>query len=239
MSPSIRSILVLALAATAIAACQKPATAQATDQAQDAASSAVPVSATVASSAPLRPDGATLDGPDGQSITFLYYSILGRSLPLKDWADDDARRATSDEFARQRAASDNLAAYQEKFAEAGKIGHVVIAIATQLSDYDMQHGEFYLEAFSPVTTVDFQYKDRDVKLAFVNGEKAQHWRIAADQADAALKQNYGQHTIQVEAHADVVGVEPGMNGGKLLLKVTGYRILTNDGHGTLAELQVP
>lgn len=212
-----------------------------------AAASAQPLSGAAATStanaapatnAPLRPAGATSVGPDAQSVALILFSITGQMPPLKEWADADAARTTSDEFARDKKAADLLAAYQAKSKAAALVGHITIPVDANVSEYDPANGEFYVDAFGAGKYIQYFYAQGTYKIDFANGDQAEHWKVSPDQAADILKRNHNSHSVQLEVSADVIGADADSNGGTIHTVITRFKILGVGGEAKLGDVTV-
>jgi len=179
-----------------------------------------------------------LINPEHPQMVFLYYSVAGLNPPLSGWVEDDARVRRADALekeARRTEVNAELTALQQSVAPVGRIR---MSLNGQLSEYDPNFGEFTIRSFAPSSSLSFRQYGQNVELRFRNGQYAQIWRVPQADAQAVIDRAGPGRYVTIDALFQIVDVQPGANGGAILVDVMEYEMRARNGGQTVGRVRV-
>ncbi|MEQ8178286.1 MAG: hypothetical protein RIA10_08130 [Amphiplicatus sp.] len=126
-----------------------------------------------------------LSYPDDLQMTMLAYRLTDRTPPLEAWAGEERDVRYADEFTKV----DKLKAETQRLVsiyESTKgVGALQMRLNSQLSQYDSSKGGYYLTAFSPGGSFNFNGKE-SVSVQLDNMADAFFWPMDAEEAQEIL-----------------------------------------------------
>lgn len=185
-----------------------------------------------------RPQGSMVESPDGRTMALIYYSLAG-GRPPESWAAQEASSGALNEFDRQaktKAVREDLTA---QLAQAGQIGRLKVPVRSDISQYDAARGVYYVGLFSGASSLGFDYHGQNYRLEFVNKDKAQAWRLPADEAQRALESNGGSRSVIVTVTVELLSAYAKTDGGAIRARVLDYSVENPSTSALLGRVEVP
>lgn len=180
------------------------------------------------SRAPITVGQQTLVAPTDFQMAVLFYQVVGLAPPFDQWARNDNRVRSSNEFDRAAMASRVQEELLLTAQSVAGVGFVEINTRSNFGEYDMAAQGFRLAAIDPERSWSWGHESNAYKLTMENGNEAQLWKIPADQARALVEGGGGRNT-DLKLRIKIVGALPdGRGGGTLQGKVVGYKVLNRE-----------
>ena len=175
--------------------------------------------------------------PNDDTIGWIAMDWAGIATPKQDWARSIREsRAGGTEFSR----AEQTAAIKRELelaAEEGRgVGFLDLTISAQLSEYDSDYQEFYIDTFSPGSQITFRpfrtpYRKPDifrdgVKIRFSNADAAQILTVPPQEAEEIVSKLQPFRPISIEAKLKIDRVVPAANSAEIWVTVSGYTLFT-------------
>lgn len=176
--------------------------------------------------------------PDGLVMVLLYNQLAGLTPPFSEWIEKDIRVSNAPPIEKPEVRK-TIAAEFSAAAEAVKdIGAIRITTNTQLSEYDPTYGEYLISALDPSSMFTFSANGQTVRLKYSNADAAQIWRVPQDQYQAIEDRIRYRGSLSLTIDADIESVQPGVNGGDIVARITGYVLENSFNSGLIARVAV-
>ncbi|MEQ8935317.1 MAG: hypothetical protein RIE56_05960, partial [Amphiplicatus sp.] len=137
-----------------------------------------------------------LSYPDDLQMTMLAYRLTDREPPLEEWAGAERDVKYADEFTK----ADKLKAETQRLASIYEstegVGALQMRLNSQISQYDSSKGGYYLTAFSPGGSFNFNGKE-PVSVQLDNMADAFFWPMDAEKAQEILAHTSRRVSINV------------------------------------------
>jgi len=185
-----------------------------------------------------RPEGSTVENPDDRTVALIYYSLSGGSPP-ETWAAEEAKSGATNEFDRQTRTTALRQELTSQMAQASQVGRLKISVRSDISQYDVQRGVYYVGLFGGSTSLGFAYHGQNYRLEFTNKDKAQAWRLPADEAQRVLELNDGGRSVVVTVTVELLSAYAKADGGAIRARVLNYAIENPSTNALLGRADVP
>lgn len=180
--------------------------------------------------------GREVTAPDAETIGWIFYDRAGLTPPLDDWARKDVERASREykspinEFNRDEYVENAKARLAKQFAAAKRVSEIRLELSGQLSDYDTEYEEFYIDVFKPGSFLSFKSRDETFTLKLTNAMAAYTWKVPKEQAMKIVQRvGSGWRSVKVSAQFRIVDASPTNGGGTLNMEAVGYTVLSSSG----------
>lgn len=190
-------------------------------------------------------DGAILDGrtrrvsnPDGLVMVLLYHQLAGLTPPVNDWVEKDRRVSEAPPVKKPEMRKTIAAEIAAADAAVKDIGAIRITTNTQLSEYDPTYEEYLVSALDPASMFTFTSNEQTVRLKFSNADDAQIWRVPADAYQAIEDRIQYRGALTLTIDAEIETTQPGVKGGDIIARITGYVLENNFNNGLIARVAV-
>jgi hypothetical protein len=165
-----------------------------------------------------------LTSPTDFQMAVAFFNVVGLEPPFDQWAGQDRRVRAANEFDR----AGMIARVQEELTLAASavtdVGYVVLNASSDFGEYDMNAQGFRLEALDSSRFYTWNYLGNQYKLTMENGNEAQLWKIAPEEAKA-LVQGGNYRNVNLAIKFKIVGALPEGQNGTLKAKIASYDVL--------------
>jgi hypothetical protein len=164
--------------------------------------------------------------PEEATVVLLYLDLAGLPPRHEQWVEEDMRVKFAPPIDKPAQRAAVRAEIDSAAAAVRDIGLVRLSLSdARLSDYDPAYGEFTIGAFAPSSIVEFSAFGMKVNFRFGNGRTAQIWRVPAAEAQAIRDRlNSMRTSAEVDALLVIRDVQPGPNGGTIVVDVLEYEL---------------
>lgn len=180
-------------------------------------------------------EGRELEAPDAETVGWIYYDLAGVEPPLERWArkahEDQARRYRSgvNEFNAADHLAEVRAEFSKRFEGAKGFDRVRVDINGNVSEYDTEYQEFYVDAFSPGSYLSYEALGQTFKIRMTNAADAYVWSVPAEEARKIVKRLGSYRRVKVSAHLKLKNAAPLANGGRIDAEIVSYTIYSSKG----------
>lgn len=182
---------------------------------------------------------------DDDTIGWLVLDWTSEEAPIVQWAESGIRVGSNGvtEFNRaERIAAEHASIARQRDAAKG-YGKIRVSLNSNLSEYDAGYGEFYVNAFSPGSSVvfrPFQYRrpnplNRGVNITFTNADDAFVLPMQPEEAEALVGRLESGRRITVDMDLTIEEVNLGADNATIIAHIDQYSLLSTK-HGASRAL---
>jgi hypothetical protein len=162
-----------------------------------------------------------LSYPDDLQMTMLAYRLTGREPPLEAWAGEERDVKYADEFTKTDKLKAEVQRLVSIYESTEDVGALQMRLNSQLSQYDSSKGGYYLTAFSPGGSFNFNGKE-PVSVQVGNMTDAFFWPMDAEKAQEILA--HTSRRVSVDAKIRITGTTRRTSGIVVKGKIAEYAI---------------
>lgn len=166
----------------------------------------------------------TLAYPEDLQMIMLSYRLRGEAPPIETWAAEAQSVRMSNEFTRAAALKEEMDRLQGAYDSTADVGLIQMRTSTSFSQYDSNRGGYYITAFQPGTTYQFDAYREKVALQITNAGDAYFWPLDAAAAQEVLATNLNGRHIFLDATIALTGMERRSTGPHLTGEVLEFKI---------------
>jgi hypothetical protein len=178
----------------------------------------------------------SLTAPTGPDMVFILYDHLGQNPPFEEWANQDYKVQSANEFERDQKRQDRIKELQAQFAAVQGVGTITVTMSSALSPYDATYKEYTLGVFGGGGFLTFQNLGKEVQMTFTNALDAYAWKIEPGEAERVLRKNAQSRSVTIIADLKIESARPTQTGGALQARILRYSIQGTSNQGKFADI---
>lgn len=176
---------------------------------------------------PITVGEGVLSSPNDFQMAVAFYEVIGLEPPLDQWAKEDPRARSANEFDRQSVASRVQQELLLSARSVAGVGYVELNTSSRFGEYDMAAQGFRLDALDSSRFYTWNYGGGQYKLTMENGNGASLWKIGQDDA-RSIVESMSYRQVDLKLRIKIVGAMPEGQGGTLKGKIVAYEVFDSN-----------